>query len=168
MEKFQAVILKHGIMGEKSHWTFVEIPASISEKINPGVRRSYRVKGLLDNVEIQGLALFPIKGGGFILPINASLRKSLKKKADDFIDVSLRLDNSVRPLNADLLDCLDEDIDAKNFFNSLSPSHQRYFSNWIDGGRTIETKTKRIAQSLSALGHKWDFGKMLREAKNKK
>ena len=51
------------------------------------------------------------------------------------------------------------------FFKTLSGSHQRYFSKWIDSARTEQTKSKRIAQSVNALAKKKGYPEMMRALK---
>lgn len=152
-------------MGEKSGWTFLIIPHRIASKINPGIRRAFRVKGKLNGKPANGITLLPVGKGDFMLPFNAALRKLTGKKAGDKISVMLEVDSSPRKLDEEFLLCLDDDYPAKTFFNSLTPSHQHYFSNWIASAKTESTKAKRIAIALNALSRKMDFGAMLREAK---
>lgn len=165
MISFSGTLEKAGEMGEKSGWTFLIIPHRIAHRINPGVRKAFRVKGKLNNKPVNGIALLPIGKGDFMLPFNAALRKLTGKKAGDKINVTLELDSSPRKLDKDLLLCLDDDLSARTYFKSLSPSHQYYFSNWIASAKTEITKAKRIATALNALSRKMDFGAMLREAR---
>ncbi|MCC7029539.1 MAG: DUF1905 domain-containing protein, partial [Chitinophagaceae bacterium] len=74
MIQFKAIIEKFGQQGEKTGWTYFLIPAEIAEKINKGVKKSYRVKGFLDETEISGVAILPMGEGDFIMPLNAELR----------------------------------------------------------------------------------------------
>ena len=71
MVKFNTTILKYGDMGEKSGWTFVVIPADLAAKLKPGNKKSFRVKGKLDDIPIAGIALLPIGAGEFILTLNS-------------------------------------------------------------------------------------------------
>ncbi|MCH5689032.1 YdeI/OmpD-associated family protein [Niabella sp. W65] len=56
---------------------------------------------------------------------------------------------------------------CKSVFASLAPSHQNYFSKWIDDAKTDATKTKRIAQALFGLNNKMDYGQMIRYHRGK-
>nr|MBP8244154.1 YdeI/OmpD-associated family protein [Chitinophagaceae bacterium] len=51
---------------------------------------------------------------------------------------------------------------AKAFFESLTGSHQRYFSKWIDSAKTEPTRVKRITMAVNALAKKWGYGEMIR------
>jgi uncharacterized protein YdeI (YjbR/CyaY-like superfamily) len=63
---------------------------------------------------------------------------------------------------------LSDEPEALKFFNSLTGSHQRYFSKWIESAKGDETKAKRIAQSINAFLKKQGFPEMLREQKANK
>lgn len=165
MVRLSGVLEKFGDMGEKTGWTYLPVPAAVARKINPGVKRSYRVKGKLNNIPAEGLSLMPVGKGKFILVFNAALRKLTGKKAGDRIIVHLEPDYAPRLLDKDFLLCLDDDAAARDHFNTLSPSHQRYFSTWIASAKTEATKTKRIVSALNALSRKMGFPEMLREAK---
>ncbi len=168
MQKFKAIIEKFGSMGEKTGWTYLLIDSKIAAKINPGVKKSYRIKGNLDNVVIGKVAIIPIGEGDFILPLNADLRKKLKKQKGEIIHIEIEKDNSEIDLNQDFIACLKEEKRADAFFKTLSLSHQRYFSKWIETAKTSETKAKRIAQALEGLSNKMGFPEMMRYFKEKK
>src|SRR5438093_9039927 len=128
MVSFQAIILKFGEQGEKTGWTYIEIPASAAGQVKAGYKKSFRVKGKLDKVSIKGVALLPMGEGGFIMPLNSEMRKKLRKKEGDNLLVSLEEDRAPFEFNADLLACLEEEPEALRFFKGLPGSHQRYFS----------------------------------------
>lgn len=80
MVNFVTSILKFDQQGEKSGWTYITIPAKIAEQLQPGNKKSFRVKGKLDDHAINGVALLPMGGGDFIMALNADLRKAIGKK----------------------------------------------------------------------------------------
>ena len=67
MVEFKAVLEKFREMGEKTGWTFIYISLDIAQKLNPGVRKAYRVKGKLDDFKIKDVSLLPMGNGDFIL-----------------------------------------------------------------------------------------------------
>jgi uncharacterized protein YdeI (YjbR/CyaY-like superfamily) len=99
--------------------------------------------------------------------LNAELRKKLGKKHGAMLDVVIQADNSEFVFNKDFMDCLDDDPEAKSHFQSLTGSHQHYFSKWIDSAKTEPTKVKRITMAVNALAKKWGYGEMLRDAQGK-
>jgi hypothetical protein len=161
------LIEKFDSKGEKTGWSYVRITASMAGKLNPGVKKSFRVKGFIDDLPVRRLALIPMGDGEFIIPINADIRKATGKKAGDRVLLNLELDKSAIPLDKDLLLCLEDDPVAKSYFHSLSPSHRVYFSGWISEAKTLATKTKRIRMTLEALSNRMNFGEMLRFYKSK-
>jgi uncharacterized protein YdeI (YjbR/CyaY-like superfamily) len=61
--------------------------------------------------------------------------------------------------------CLKDEPTGLAHFKKLSPSHQRYFSKWIDEAKTEATIAKRIAQSINALARGMGLPELLRELK---
>lgn len=166
MEQFQAIILKYAKKGEKTGWSYIEIPGFVAQKIYPGNKKSFRVKGKIDTVTIEKTALLPIGDGNFILPINASLRKKTGKSQGAMLNVSLEIDNTSLEIDTDFMECLADEKEGKKFFSSLPKSHQNYFSKWIQSAKTETTKAKRIAQAIGALSKKQGFPEMIRANKN--
>jgi hypothetical protein len=168
MIKFTAILKKFADQGEKTGWTYFEIPAELAEKLNPGVKKSYRVKGKLDEHAIKQVALVPMGEGNFIIAVNAAMRKGIGKRQGASVKVQLEMDTAEWKMNADFLACLEDEPRAMSFFKSLAPGHQRYFSNWIDSAKTEETRAKRIAASLNAMLKSMNYGEMIRAMKAEK
>jgi hypothetical protein len=167
MVRFTALIKRFDQYAEKTGWTYIEIPHDIAEKIKPGNRKVFRVKGKLDDHEIKAVALMPMKGGGFIMPVNAAMRKGTAKRKGATLKVQLEEDTDQLKPPAELLECLADEPQAKSYFESLTYGHRNYFTKWIESAKTEPTKTKRIAQAIDALGRQMDFGTMLRNLKRK-
>ena len=49
MTKFETILQKFGEKGEKTGWTYIEIPAHIAHEIKSDCKVSFRVKGTIDN-----------------------------------------------------------------------------------------------------------------------
>jgi len=167
MVTFTAVILKFGEMGEKTGWTYVDIPADIAAQLKPNNRKSFRVKGTLDNFTIAGVAVMPMGNGSFILTLNADMRKGVRKHEGAMLQVSLEEDvNFKLVVPEDLLECLADEPEGLCFFNSMLESHRRYFVNWLNSAKTIETRAKRIAMICRAMSNRMTYPEMIRAAKN--
>ena len=162
MIDFTATLKQFAEQGEKTGWTYFEIPADLAQRLKPGNKKSFRVKGKLDNYKITGVSLLPMGGGVFIMAVNASMRKGIAKKKGAMIRVRLEEDKNEFSFNKDFMECLDDEPAAIAFFKTLPGSHQRYFSKWIDSAKTVETKAKRIAWAVTALAKKQGYGEMLR------
>ncbi len=164
----KTTLKKFGSMGEKTGWTYIEISQKQADKLKPGIKRSYRVKGFIDDAAIQAVAMIPMGEGNFIIPVNASMRKAIRKRSGDSVLLKLEPDDSVIQLSALLLACLEDEPDAAVFFNSLPGSHQQYFSKWIESAKTDSTKTKRIAMAINAFARKLGYAEMMQLQKKEK
>lgn len=168
MVKFKTIIHQFGKQGEKTGWTYIEIPADAAEKLKPGNKRSFRVKGKLDHYKISGIALLPMGNGNFIMALNKNMRKGIGKRKGAMLNVQLETDAKVYQLNVEFMECLNDEPEGSRFFKMLAPSHQNYFSKWIESARTEPTRTKRIAQAVTALSRQQGFSQMLRALKKEK
>lgn len=167
MQIFTALLRRFDQKGEKTGWTYIEIPMDVSESLKPGQRTSFRVKGALDAFAIKLVALIPMgmadnSDSAFILPVNAAMRRGIHKEAGATVRVELDVDNDTMLISADLVACLDDDPAALEFFNTLPKGHQNYFSKWIEDAKTVETKTKRITQAVTGLAMGLGYGEMVR------
>jgi len=168
MVTFTATIHQFEQHGDKTGWTYIQIPADIAQEVFPGNKKSFRVKGRLDNYSINSIAVLPMGDGSFILAMNAAMRKGTGKKRGAMIQVSIAKDDKPLEVAPELLECLADEPDGLAYFQSLAASHQRYFSNWVNEAKTDTTKAKRLAICISALVRKMDFGAMIREQKSRK
>ena len=168
MLSFSATILQFAAQGEKTGWTYILVTVALAEKLNPGVKKSFRVKGKLDDFEVEKLALIPMGKGDFILTVNAAIRKGIGKRKGATVKVQLALDHSPILPPAELLECLQDEPEALKYFNSLPQGHRNYFTKWIETAKTEPTKTKRIALVIKTMVRKMDFGAMLREERDER
>lgn len=164
MLEYSTIILKFGEQGEKTGWTYIEVPADIAQRLKPGNKKSFRVKGFLDLLKVEGLALLPMGEGNFIIALNADIRKAIRKSDGAMLQVKLEVDNefSIEP-PPELLECLNDDPEAMDFFNSLAKSHRDYFIKWINSAKTEATRANRIVQMVNAMAQKWNYAQMIRE-----
>jgi hypothetical protein len=165
MIRFTATIRKFLKKGEKTGWTYIEISEREAQKLNPGVRTSYRVRGSLDTFPIQMVALLPMGNGSFIIPLNKDMRKGISKEAGARVTVTLRVDRRELKPSEDFMSCLEDEPRAKAHFDTLPKSHRDYFSKWIESAKTTPTKVKRITMAINALARQWGFPEMMRNAK---
>lgn len=167
MVRFNAEIRKFQQQGEKTGWTYVLIPAELAEQLDPGNRKSFRVKGRLDQLSVSALAILPMGEGNFILPLNGDMRKKLRKGKGEILQLELARDNNPDPVPMpdDLAECLADEPGAKAFFYQMPGSHQRYYIKWINSAKTEQTRVKRIAQAVNGLAQKHLYGEMIRSLK---
>jgi hypothetical protein len=168
MINFTTTIKKFGRKGEKSGWSYLEISPKQAERLKPGYRVSFRVKGKIDSLEISGVSVMPMGDGSFILPFNAAMRKVTGKSAGAMVRVSLAADEQKYKISKDLMACLRADPAAHEFFRTLPGSHQRYFSKWIESAKTSATRTKRLVMAVEGLSQRMGFGEMMRANKERR
>jgi Domain of unknown function (DUF1905)/Bacteriocin-protection, YdeI or OmpD-Associated len=164
--KFNTTIQRFAKQGEKTGWSYIEISVRQASQLKPGSKVSFRVKGKLDSYAIKQVALLPMGEGAFIIPFNADMRKGTGKKHGDKVVVQLEEDKAAFQMSADFMACLEDEPSAIKFFKTLSGSHQRYFSKWIDSAKTDSTKAKRIAMAVNALARSMGYPEMMREGKS--
>lgn len=164
MVDFTAMMLQFAEQGEKTGWTYIEIPAGIALQMKPGNKKSFRVRGMLDALPVRGMALMPMGDGNFIMALKADVRKKLHKNAGAMLHARLEEDIHYKvETPSDLQECFDFEPEAAEFFNSLAKSHREYFIKWINDAKTSETRAKRIVNTVNAMLRKWAFNVMLRE-----
>lgn len=168
MVKFTATIKKFESNGEKSGWTYIEITADIAERLKTGNRKSFRVKGRLDQHTISGVALMPMGGGVFIMALNATLRKGIGKSAGAMLQVALEADEKPVALPAGFMEALADEPAALETFNRLSQSHKGYMRIWITTLKTETGQAKRMAQAVNALAKGQDFVQMVHALKRER
>ena len=162
MLQFKTKLDRFQKKGEKTGWTYIAIPEEQAQLLQPVVRKSYRVKGKIDDYPFDSIALLPMGDGSFILPVKADIRKAIRKQQGDEVQVTLLYQEKNYEPAADFIDCLQDEPGALQFFNTLPGSHRNYFSKWIEAAKTETTRTKRIAMAINALERKMGYGEMIR------
>jgi hypothetical protein len=167
--KFTATLQKFKEQGEKTGWTYIDIPSEIAQKVKPNYKKSFRIKGTIDNYAFKGASILPMGEGDFILPINATIRKHIKKflKGEKVV-LQIEEDKAPVELSADLMACLEDETKAKTFFLKLPKSHQNYYSKWIESAKTDATKAKRIAMAINGFNQRMNYPEMMRANKENK
>jgi hypothetical protein len=167
MVEFTTIILQIAEQGDRSGWTYIEVPADVAAEILPGNKKSFRVRGKLDDFAITGMALMPLGSGNFFMSLREEIRKGIRKRKGATLRVQLEHDKDFKiEIPEDLKDCFDfEQPEAFEFFNGLAKSHQGYFIKWITDAKTTETRASRIAKTINAAVRRMDYSTMLREQK---
>ena len=168
MIRFSAIIKKFNKQGEKTCWTYIQITPQQATALKPGNKTSFRVSGRLDHYAIEKLALMPMGDGSFIMPLNAAVRKGIKKQKDAVVEVEIEVDTEPIRIDPDFMSCLEDETQALKTFQALAKGHQNYFSKWIETAKTEPTKAKRIAMAVNALAKGMGFPEMLRAHKKEK
>ncbi|MBX3164538.1 MAG: DUF1905 domain-containing protein [Bacteroidetes bacterium] len=165
MPAYKTIIQKFSNNKEKTGWSYVEMPVDIWKKLKLKNRREFRVKGFLDDVNVERLSCMPMKDGNFIIPLNAELRKKLGKNEGAMLHLKIEVDTSPALQSAELMECLNDDDIALKQFNSLLLSHRNYFHRYVYTAKGAATKAGRIVNVINAMHKKQDFGEMMRSLK---
>lgn len=168
MIRFETILQQFEEKGDKTGWTYLQVPQDIAEQLQPGSRKSFRVKGKLDQFPISGVALMPMKDGSFLMPVNATMRKGIQKKKGAKVVVSISVDKAPLQVPPALQECLDDEPAAAQFFKQLLPSQRNYFIKWVSGVKNEMGQAKRIAQVIDALLLEQNFVEMIRAQKARK
>lgn len=169
MINFKSEIERFEQMGEKTGWSYIFIPAVLANEIKPDCKKSFRVKGKIDKIDVEGMAIMPMGEGDFILALKTELRKKLKKEVGANLELFLEEDKNFKiAMPEDLEICLSEEEHLMTNFLKQPKSHQNYFINWINQAKTEPTRTKRIVMTLTAMDKQQDYGTMIRESQGKK
>jgi len=166
MVHIKAEIERFESMGEKTGWSYVFVPAALANEIKPGCKKSFRVKGKIDQLEVAGMATTPMGEGDFIIALKSEVRKKLKKESGAVVELYLEEDKDFKvEMPEDLDICLSEEEHLMHNFLKQPKSHQNYYINWINQAKTEPTRTKRVVMTVKAMDKGQDFGTMIRESK---
>ncbi len=168
MLSFKSIIQKFSSKGEKTGWTYVDVPPDILLKLKRADKKEFRIKGVIDDVKFDRMATYPIGEGNFIIAINGELRKKLGKKEGAMVSLKIELDTSAALQSEELMEALNEDKIAKKQFDSLLLSHRNYFHRYVYTAKGIDTKAGRIVNIINAMYKKQNFGEMIRSLKKEK
>jgi hypothetical protein len=133
----------------KGGWTYAPIPQITQDKSKPF--GWVKVRGSIDGYEIRKCHLMPMGNGKLFLPVKAEIRKKIKKREGDFVQVILYPDNEPLQVPDEMLLCLQDESGALKFFHSLSESEQNFYIQWIYSAKKEETKVNRLAKTINRL-----------------
>ncbi len=137
----------------KGGWTYAEIPEIDQNKNSPF--GWVKVKGWVDDFELNQYKLMPMGNGKLFLPVKAEIRRQIKKQAGDFVRVVLFLDRSDYQIPDEIVECFkNEDKTLSEAFLNFTEGEQKSYIDWIYDAKTDETKVKRIARMMDRLGRK--------------
>lgn len=142
-------------MPGKGGWTYADLPQVTPDKNAPF--GWVKVKGTIDGIEIKKYHLMPFGEGKLFLPVNAQVRKKIKKQAGDYVHVILYLDKEPAEVPEEMVLCLKDEPQAEMFFNALSDAEKENYIKWIYSAKQEETKLKRLAGTIDRLLRKEKF-----------
>jgi hypothetical protein len=144
---FKATLIKPQVPGS---WTYIVIPVDIETLYN--VKGRVNIKGWLNKVPFRG-TLLPRGNGEHYFVINYNLRMQIGAETGSEVTVSLTFDPDIREVDlpSDFAQALDNNQQARAFYDTLTFSHKKEFINWFDSAKKPETRTRRIAKAITML-----------------
>ncbi len=129
--------------------TGIEVPAELVAQLGTGKRPAVSVT-INRHTYRSTVATM---GGAFMVSLSAENRAQAGVAGGDEADIELELDTSPREVTVppDLAEALDRDPAAKKRFGGLSYSQRRTHVLSVEGAKTTETRSRRIAKVISAL-----------------
>jgi hypothetical protein len=144
MPKFHTTILQ----SDKTA-TGIQVPPEVVEALGAGKKPKVKVtiKGYTYRSSIAPM------NGVFMVGVSAEVRQNAGVAGGDEVDVDIELDTEPREVVVppDFAEALDQDTEAKRFFESLSYSNKRRYVLNIEGTKNPETRQRRIEKSISNL-----------------
>ena len=94
-----------------------------------------------------------VYGGRYYVSLSKSNRDAAHVAAGQRIKVTIREDSEPRKIEAppDLAAALDDDDEARDFWDRLSYSHRREYVDWLEEAKRDSTREKRVAKAIEAL-----------------
>ena len=147
--EFDAEIKKQ----ETTDATYVEFPYDVEAEF--GVRGQVKVLAAFDGCEYRG-SLAKMGHNCHILGMTQKIRASIGKKPGDIVHVVLRKDDEPRIVEVpeDFGRLLGDNMQAASFYNTLSYTNQKSYTDWITAAKKAETREKRLKESISMLLNK--------------
>ena len=131
---------------------WVDIPADVVQKL--GARARVPVNASFDGTPYRG-SVVPM-GAVHVLGVTKAIREAIDKSAGDTVHVILERDDEARVVEIpeDLAEALEEDLQAKAFFEALAYTHRREYVEWIVEAKRAETRQRRVREALEMLSRR--------------
>ena len=140
--KFRAVLE----LGGKTA-TGIEVPSEVVEALGAGKRPPVNVTIGKHSYR----STVAVMDGRYMLPVSAEHREAAGIKAGDELDVEVELNTAPREVNMppDFAEALDAVPAARQFFETLSNSLQRFWVDNVQGAKAEETRRRRIEGAIA-------------------
>lgn len=132
---------------------FIEFPYDVEKEF--GVKGQVKVHATFDGCEYRG-SLAKMGHSCHILGITQKVRGAIGKDPGDIVHVILRKDEEPRlvEIPEDFRKLLEENGQALSFFETLSYTHRKEYVQWIASAKRVETRDKRVKDSIAMLLNK--------------
>lgn len=91
--------------------------------------------------------------GQVLIPVSAAIRSAAGIEAGDRLDVEIELaaEPAAVDVPEDLRELLTAEPETWTFFDGLTASQKRGYTEWIGQAKKVETRQRRLEQTLEAL-----------------
>jgi hypothetical protein len=147
--EFDAVILKWGAQDA----AFIEFPYEVETEF--GVRGQVKVRATFDGIDYRG-SLAKMGTHCHILGLTQQIRRAIGKQTGETVHVVLHEDMEPRTIDIpdDFGKLMDENHEARDFFNTLSYTNKKQYVLWISNAKKEETRKNRLEKSIGLLLNK--------------
>ena len=141
-QSFKSVVSKSG--------SRVFIPLPFNPNDVWGIKQRHHISGTVSGHGVRGS--LGSDGTQYFLPLGEAWRR------DCGIDVGTEVDVVLSPegpqsesLSSDIIDALENEPQAKAFFESLATFYRNTYIKWIESAKKPETRTARIQEMIELL-----------------
>jgi len=137
--------------GTSLHWVIARVPVDL-KKAWP-IWQSRRVFGEINGFGFKTALIPATKGEGFTLIVNKKMQAGGGARAGDTAQIKLAPDlgEVVIDVPMEFARILKSDRELKRFFEGMSPSMRKGFTNLIADAKTKETRQRRAEQMAESL-----------------
>lgn len=132
----------------KGGWTYARLPEIPNQNKPFGLKK---VKGRIDDFEIDQYHLMPMGTGYLFLPVKAAIRKKIKKEAGDMVRVILYEDDAPLEIPDEFMLCLKDEPQAFQHFMSFSEIEQRKYINWVYSVKSENLRIERMVKAINKI-----------------
>jgi len=133
-------------LSESGNNTGIPVPEKVIEQLGRGKRPPVLVS--VNGYEYRSTVA--VMGGRYLIGVSAAVRAATGLKGGDAISVTLRIADTPREVDvpADFAAAMDERQPARQYFDGLSNSLQRYHVDNINAAKAPETRQRRIDKAV--------------------
>lgn len=137
--------------GTSLRWVIARVPIDL-KKAWP-MWKSRRVSGEINGFAFKTALIPGAKGKGFTLIVNKKMQSGARVRPGDraLIKLTPDLGEVVIDVPAEFAKILKSSRDLRRFFEAMSPSMRKGFTNWIAEAKSPETRRKRAEAMAESL-----------------
>jgi bacteriocin resistance YdeI/OmpD-like protein/uncharacterized protein DUF1905 len=141
-QRFKTIVAKAGSR------TSIAIPFNPNEVW--GAKQRHHITGSINGHAVRGS--LGADGSQYFLPLGAAWRRDTGVEAGMEVEAVLTPEGpQTDALATDMLAALESEPEARAFFESLATFYRNGYIRWIESAKRPETRSARIAETLSLL-----------------